>query len=246
MFDIALLLGPVAFRDFEVPSGINFGGGQRLAIHRLSGGARVIDSLGRDDANITFSGTFSGSDATLRARLVDELRAGGLTLPLTWDVFFYTVIISEFQADYQHGAWIPYRLTCTVLRDEASALVANTVSLAADALSDIGTALGLAAPAGIDLTPAQTALSVPGATVRDTGAYVTAQSAVAGGRTSITQAISTAEGVLAAVGDVPAGSVAAGLATLASATAASGTLASLTAARAYLGRTSVNLANAET
>ena len=68
MSDIALLLGPVAFQDFELPANIGFGGEQRLAVHCLPGGARVIDVLGRDDAEITFSGIFSGSDATLRAR----------------------------------------------------------------------------------------------------------------------------------------------------------------------------------
>ncbi len=246
MFDIALLLGPVAFRDFEIPSRINFGGAQRLAIHKLAGGARVIDSLGRDDADITFSGTFSGSDATLRARLLDELRSSGLTLPLTWDVFFYTVVIGKFQADYQNSGWIPYHVTCTVLRDEASALIETAVSLAANALSDIGTALSLAAPGGIDLTPAQTALSAPGATVRDTGAYVSAQTAVAGVQASLSQAVATAEGTLTGAGPFTAGPAAAGVAGLTGATAASQQLASLTAAQGYLGRTSVNLANAGT
>jgi len=246
MFDIALLLGPVAFRDFEIPSGINFGGAQRLAIHKLAGGARVIDSLGRDDANITFSGTFSGSDATLRARLLDELRASGLTLPLTWDVFFYTVVISAFQADYQHGAWIPYRLTCTVLRDEASALIETAVSLVADTLADIGTALGLAAPAGIDLTSTQAALAAPGATVRDTAAYVTAQTATAGAQASVSQAIAAAEAALTGTGPVGAGSAAAGVAGLSGLMGASQQLAALTATQAYLGRAGVNLANAGT
>ncbi len=246
MFDIALLLGPVAFRDFEIPSGINFGGAQRVAVHRLAGGTRVIDSLGRDDADITFSGTFSGGDATLRARLLDELRASGLTLPLTWDVFFYTVVIRTFQADYQNGAWIPYRLTCTVLRDEASALVETAMSLAADALADIASASGLAASGGTNLGPLLTVLSAPGATVRDTAAYTTAQATVAGAQATTNQAISTAEGALNGAGLVGAVSAPTGITALAGVVAASQQLASLTAAQAYLGRTRVNLANAGT
>lgn len=118
-----LLLGPVAFQDFEIPSGINFGGKQRLALHRLPGGSRVIDALGRDDAQIGFSGVFAGSDATLRARSLDELRVAGIALPLTWDIFFYTVLIADFYADYRNGWWIPYHIICTVVRDEASALI---------------------------------------------------------------------------------------------------------------------------
>ena len=246
MFNIALLLGPVAFRDFEIPSGINFGGAQRTAIHRLAGGARIIDSLGRDDANITFSGTFSGSDATLRARLVDGLRVTGVPLPLTWDVFFYTVIISEFQADYQNGSWIPYRLACTVLRDEASALTTAAVSVGADALADAGTALGFATSAGVDLAPAQAALLLQGATVRDTAAYVAARSAVAAGNTQLDQGITLAEGALNSLSPIPAGGVAAGVASLANAATAAEALATLTAARSYLGRTSVNLMNVGT
>ena len=128
MPDIVLALGPVTFQDFEVPSGINFGGAQRLAVHRLPGGARIIDAMGRDDAQITFSGVFSGPNASWRARSLDELRSAGAVLPITWDAFFLSVIISDFQADYQNGWWIPYSITCIVLRDEASALLQPAIS----------------------------------------------------------------------------------------------------------------------
>ena len=40
MSNVALLLGHIAFQDFEVPATINIGGDQRLAIHRLLGGTR--------------------------------------------------------------------------------------------------------------------------------------------------------------------------------------------------------------
>lgn len=96
MSGIALILGPVVFQDFEAAAGIRFGGEQRIIVHKLPGGTRVIDSLGRDDAEITLSGTFSGPDGTLRARMLDELRAEGSVLPLTWDVFFYSVVHSRF------------------------------------------------------------------------------------------------------------------------------------------------------
>jgi hypothetical protein len=130
MSDVALLLGPIVFQDFEIPSGVNFGGRQHLALHRLPGGSRVIDALGRDDAQISFAGIFTGSDATLRARALDELRVAGIALPLTWDVLFFTVLISDFHAAYCNGWWIPYRIVCTILQDEASALLQPVVSLA--------------------------------------------------------------------------------------------------------------------
>ena len=67
MSDVALVLGPVLFREFEVPARINFGGRQRVVVHALPGGARVIDVLGRDDAQISFAGIFSGIELRLCA-----------------------------------------------------------------------------------------------------------------------------------------------------------------------------------
>src|ERR1700759_4325505 len=96
-----LLLGSVTFQDFELPPRIVFGGAQRLAIHRLPGGARVIDAMGRDDGEISWSGAFSGADAADRARQLDLVRAQGAVLPLAWDAFAYLVVIARFAADYE-------------------------------------------------------------------------------------------------------------------------------------------------
>ena len=92
MSDFSLTLGPVAFAGFELPSSITIGGHQRLAIHRLPGGLRIIDALGPDPADIAFSGIFTGPDAADRARLLDALRVAGAALPLAWDAFMYTVV----------------------------------------------------------------------------------------------------------------------------------------------------------
>src|SRR5260370_40833549 len=106
-----LLLGPVLFQDFELPDRIAWGGAQRLAVHRLPGGIRVIDSLGRDDADISWSGVFTGPDAGLRARLLDLPRADGGLLPLAWSSFVYTAAIPRFDAEYPAENWTPYRTT---------------------------------------------------------------------------------------------------------------------------------------
>ncbi len=246
MSDIVLLLGPLVFQDFEIPAGITFGGTQRLAVHRLPGGTRVIDALGRDDAALTFAGIFTGSDATLRARAVDELRSAGLPLPLTWDVFFYSVVIDSFQADYRNSNWIPYRISCTVIRDEAAALIEAAASLATSALADVSTALASAATAGIDLSATQPAILTSGATTSGTAAFASAQSSLVTAQSALGDGLAASEASLSSVNFAGASTANAGIAGLSQATDAAGQLGQITQARAYLGRAAVNLANAST
>lgn len=141
-----LLLGPILFQDFELPGSITWGGAQSLTIHRLPGGTRVIDAMGRDDADITWSGIFSGPNAAVRARELDLMRGDGSLWPLTWDSFFYSVVIARFEADHRRGNWVPYRITCTVLQDEAAAVLQIPLSLAATVAQDLASAAALAPP----------------------------------------------------------------------------------------------------
>jgi hypothetical protein len=246
MSDIVLLLGPVTFTDFEVPAGITFGGEQRLALHRLPGGTRVIDALGRDDAALTFTGIFSGSDATLRARAIDELRSLGLPLPLTWDIFFYSVVIDNFQADYRNSNWIPYRISCTVIRDEAAALIEAAVSLTTSTLADVSTAFASAASAGVNLSGTQSAITAPGATTSGTAAFAAARSCLASTQRILNTNLAASEQSLLGANLIAAPSADAGIAGLSQATGAAGQLSQITHARSYLGRAAVNLTNAST
>lgn len=246
MSDIVLLLGPIAFQGFEVPPVINFGGRQRLALHRLPGGTRVIDAMGRDDSQISFAGVFSGSDATWRALSLDELRVAGLPLPLTWDVFFYTVVISEFWADYQNTSWIPYRIVCTVLQDEASMLLQFGSSVAAAALADVGSAAAYASDAGLELGALHAALAAPGATTNGTTAYVTAQSAIDEAKLAMETNFRSAEASLGNAGSLMAGSARDSIAGLIMASDATLQVSSLTTSGAYLRRASLNVSNAST
>ena len=246
MSDIVLLLGPIVFKDFEIPAGISFGGAQRLAIHRLPGGARVIDALGRDDAALSFTGIFTGADATLRARAVDELRSLGLPLPFTWDVFFYSVVIASFQADYRNSNWIPYRISCTVIRDEAAAIVETAISTATSALADVTTALASAGTAGIGFFGTQSAIVAPGATTSGTAAFAAAQSSLAGAQSTLNAGLVASENLLEGTNLIGASTANAGIAGLSQATNAAGQLSQITQARSYLGRAAVNLANAST
>jgi len=244
MPDIVLVLGPVVFQDFEVASGVLFGGRQRLAVHRLPGGARVIDALGRDDSRISFSGYFSGPDATSRARVLDGLRATGAVLPITWDVFYYSALISEFSAEYQNGWWIPYRITCTVLRDEASFVQQAVIPLAASVLADVASASDVAFGGSIDLSSLPGILGMPDATQRGTATYASAQSSLLLAQATLDSSIESAELSLTSADPLAMGEPSAATAGLLSASDAAGQLAALTTARIYIDRAAANLAGA--
>jgi hypothetical protein len=226
MSDFSLTLGPVAFAGFELPSSITLGGKQRLAIHKLPGGIRIIDAMGPDPADLGWSGIFTGPDAADRARILDTLRVAGLQLLLSWDAFLYTVVIESFEADYRSPWWIPYRLSCAVVRDEAAAVIGALVSDALAITDDL-------ASAGSFATAATAAVSAPGATTVGTAAYSAATASLTAAVGGIDSQIASAEPAISA-NDVP------------TAAAACGQLAQLTAARAYVARATRNLASAST
>ena len=222
-----LLLGPVLFQDFELPERITWGGAQRMAIHRLPGGDRVIDSMGRDDADILWSGVFTGPDAGARARLLDLLRADGGVWPLAWSSFAYSVVIARFEADYTKSTWIPYRIACTVLHDEAAALHAVALTLGDDILSDIASAAEVGG--GLDFSGPMAALSAPGATVRGTANYAVARTALRDASAGLDLSVANADAqLLSAAMDTAQGLVAA--------VSAAGDLATTLGSRGYIYR----------
>ncbi len=226
----SLLLGPVLFDSFELPERIVWGGRQRLSVHLLPGGTRIIDAMGRDDAVITWSGVFSGSEGVARARLLDVLRSEGGVWPLTWDTFFYSVVIAEFRAEFTRVNWIPYCVTCTVLRDELEQLAEDALDLTANLLGD----LAAAASNGLDVSAPLTALSANGATTSGTATNAAA------GETLSASLASTDPGILA----TPATPT--DTASLLQAADTSGQAAQTALARGYLQRAQANLLNAGT
>lgn len=112
-----LKLGDFTFQDFEIPDSITIGGAQLLALHKLPGGERIIDSLGRDDAPLAWEGLLRGTEAYNRAKYLDAYRIKGDPLTLTWDTFRYRVVVHEFTAKYERKWHIPYRITLEVIED---------------------------------------------------------------------------------------------------------------------------------
>lgn len=117
---ITVQLGEFVFERTEIPEEITFGGAQKLVVHRLVGGERVVDSLGRDDMPLSWSGLLFGTDALGRARFLDSLRIKGEPLTLTWSKLRYRVVVSQFFATYEYNWQIPYRIKCEVVKDEAA------------------------------------------------------------------------------------------------------------------------------
>lgn len=223
-----LLLGAVNFRDFELPGRIHFGGAQRLAVHVLPGGARVIDAMGRDDADIAWSGAFSGADAADRARTIDLMRAQGGVWTLAWDAFCYLVVIGQFDAAYEHSNWVPYRISCKVAQDLAQSAASMVASVATSVMADLG------AVAEVDTSAAVAALAATGALSPGTAAYAGAVDAVGAVLTQAQAGMSSAGSSLLAAQDPT------------SAVTAAGQLASYADANGYAGRALANLDNAGT
>jgi nucleoid-associated protein YgaU len=131
-----LLIDDFEFIGFEVPDVISFGGNQSLALHKLPGGVRVIDSIGRDDAPLEWDGIFTGGEALNRARYLDRFRIQGDIRTLTWGAFRYSIVIREFRAKYERSQHIPYKICCEIIED----LTTPVTSVAAS--KDIDSAIG--------------------------------------------------------------------------------------------------------
>ncbi len=149
--DTTLVLGGFSFGSLEIPAEIRIGGSQRLSIHELVGGVRVIDAMGRADRALEWTGLLLGSGKTLaadgtptqtgtsaidRARYLDTLRAGGVPQALAWSAFSYLVVVREFEANYQKAYQIPYRIVCEVIADQTSPVTSSGQPPVDQAISD--------------------------------------------------------------------------------------------------------------
>lgn len=115
--DTQLVLGDFAFERFEIPEDIDFGGSQIVATHKLVGGKRVLQPMGRDDSDLSWSGLLIGDAALDRARYLDYLRVQGKPLLLAWSELNYQVVITNFKCSFQRFYKLPYTITCEVSQD---------------------------------------------------------------------------------------------------------------------------------
>lgn len=129
MADTTLTLGLVTFQGFEIPAKIPFGGEQALSIKKMVGGARVVDPLGQDDADIAWSGRFQSGDAMDRALAVDEMRKGGQDQVLTVAGLSYTVKVQKFTFIVERLYQVLYEINLTVVQDNTQAPQPSSATL---------------------------------------------------------------------------------------------------------------------
>jgi prophage DNA circulation protein len=250
-------LGPVVFQGQEVPEKIGIGGAQSLKVHKLPGGLRVIDAMGRDDRSLSWSGIMLGVGAEQRMLLLDSLRVSGQEITLAFGTMSYTVVVSEFTGDYRRTNWCEYSISCEVLVDNSAQFASVLPTDLQQITSDIGSALGyipsdLPGIASV-VGSAQTALAVTGAISQGSAAFTAATAAVGSAVSSVSNGISSAGASIATLASGAAGilgtdsgfaATGAAIANMATAVTSSGDVAGLVTAGGYLGRVATNLANA--
>jgi hypothetical protein len=227
-------LGGMTLESFEIPATISFGGSQRMAVHDMPGGGRVIDLLGAVAADITFAGIISGPDAETRVAQINTMRTSGAALVLGWDAQYCTVILREALFDYEKPWWIPYRLRCVV--QNTTVFGAAVASAAASITADLATAGSLLSGLPVSLAAATGALAVTGATTFGTAAYVQSLVALTSAQGNVSTSLASMGAPLAGLGLGFVGDdTSAMVATMATATTTAGSLAALASAQGSLG-----------
>jgi hypothetical protein len=135
-----LTLGQFTFQDFEIPESIQFGGEQRLTVHKLQGGARVVDAMGADPVAPSWGGIFLGPQAMSRALTLKSMYEGAQQYQLGWDVLSYQVIIQAFIADFRRPYYVPYHIACMVVQDTTASQTGQGPSVDDDINADAASA----------------------------------------------------------------------------------------------------------
>lgn len=137
-------IADVAFTGFEIPQSVDLGGDQSTVIHKMLGGARIIDALGMDEAPITWEGRFRGAEAVGRAQRLDALRQQGLPVQLTIYTMKRSVIIRSFKWDFMQYYEIPYSITCEVIQNQDAPVLTAPIDLDASLEMDLASVVALA------------------------------------------------------------------------------------------------------
>ena len=122
-------LGGFVLDGFSAPQTMVGGGRQAMAVHKLPGGSRVIDTLGPDDADIPIAGQLYDANAYATCRAIDAMRAAGTQVPLIWGGQFLMVIVADFRYTvHRFPNWCDYSILCLVASNPAQGALGAIVS----------------------------------------------------------------------------------------------------------------------
>ena len=141
-----LILGGLTFDDWSTPERMPFGGKQAMAVHKLPGGSRVIDTLGPDEMDLTWSGAFWGDGTYETALALNGMRQAGQPVSLSFAGQFYEVVIADLHVDIcRYPLHATYSLTCVVSSSPMAGILGGvTSSIDTLVAADIATALNFA------------------------------------------------------------------------------------------------------
>lgn len=205
-------LGPFSFEDTEVPQKIPYGGQQILAVQKMIGGARQINTLGPDPRDIQWTGTMRGPDRADRAAALVQMMTSGKSFPLAWGSEYLEVVVRAFTPVTQ-AFFVTYTITCCVVRDYtngiASAQPDVLSSVADDALAAVGLAPSDLPAVASAVGQMQSAVAAAAVLAPGSAAFNKILNATGAAQAALTGAQAAADGNL--LGMVNAGATGAGL-----------------------------------
>lgn len=236
-------LGDFHFTAFEVPENIQHGMKQITVTHTLIGGRRVVDAMGASYDPIKWDGILLSQDAEERRDSLKRMAASGRSYTLTWGNTALDVVIEDVQFDEKSAFQIAYSISVCVL--EVAVTEAAQGSALQAATTDLGNAVGVAAPTGLTgirdglSTVLKTAQQVRSGTAQIVGVWNGLNAA----KGQIETALADANGIVGAIGSIGqiAENTSSTINDLERASFAFERLAQLGATGGYVGRAVVNV-----
>lgn len=174
--DTTLTLDTFVFQGFEIPERIPLGGAQALVIHKLPGGDRVIQAMGRDDDPIQWNGMFLGANALDRARVLDAMRVAGNAVMLKFLGYQYSVVVKGFRFTIEAFYRVLYTIDLEVVEDKTQSSSATPTTSLTDAITgDSTAAVGLGSKIGD--SPLASALATMDSTIKSVSNFANATQA---------------------------------------------------------------------
>ncbi len=124
-----LTLGTVEFYTDELPSEINLGGEQILAIRKFPGGGLDVQPLGAWDDPIAWEGTFMFTEALQRCVQVGMMRVNAKAVQMSISTISRMVMVTKFKYKYLNDYNIPYQIELQPLVSYGPGTTVNGISI---------------------------------------------------------------------------------------------------------------------